>query len=590
MRAKAAKDGLTVRAIAGTYNVLIALDLQPEKRPGCLGFSIERTDLDSGECRWLPNMVRFPEDASTAWLTSARAPLQTFRWGDYTTQPGRRYRYRVVARYGSPAEIIAAGVAAEAPGAQGGLPGGVGVEIRTEDTKAPATAVHFNRGAAASKAYNDKFGDTDPANNPVAMAWLSRGLEEALLDFLGAAGPGDALHAVVYEFQKLNLLDALRAAKARGVDVQVVYHARHKAAADHANDHAERLAAGAAADETEVEGSDHTRAKNEAAIKQTGLDTALGAALTARAANPQGAIMHDKYVVRLTGGAPVSVWTGSTNWTDGAIYGQLNVGHAINDATVAAQYEQSFQLLKGDPAPGPSRTGNAAIARLPADRASIPQGITPVFSPQSSLAMIDLYADVCRNAKLLLVSAPFLLHDTIRKVLEQPTNGALRYVMADKAGSFGPKGEINLFNGDPGRAGVVATMLSKPLNDFQGKLLEGTESFHHAGVHVHSKIILADPFGPDPILITGSANFSTNSTTENDSNSVIFRGDTAVADIYATEFMRMFQHYWLRFRQSQQEAAQPGTGGLALQTIEAWQAKYFDPTTTDFRDRVAFVG
>jgi phosphatidylserine/phosphatidylglycerophosphate/cardiolipin synthase-like enzyme len=56
---------------------------------------------------------------------------------------------------------------------------------------------------------------------------------------------------------------------------------------------------------------------------------------------------------------------------------------------------------------------------------------------------------------------------------------------------------------------------------------------------VHSKIIAADPFGTDPILVTGSANFSENSTTKNDSNSLLIRGDTATMDIYSTEFMRM---------------------------------------------------
>ena len=50
-------------------------------------------------------------------------------------------------------------------------------------------------------------------------------------------------------------------------------------------------------------------------------------------------------------------------------------------------------------------------------------------------------------------------------------------------------------------------MLKSALHDFQGRLLEDEESFHHAGVHIHSKIIAVDPFGSDPILVTGSANY-----------------------------------------------------------------------------------
>jgi hypothetical protein len=188
--------------------------------------------------------------------------------------------------------------------------------------------------------------------------------------------------------------------------------------------------------------------------------------------------MHDKYVVLLKDKVPVAVWTGSTNWTDGAIYGQLNVGHAIYDAKTAALYEESFRLLKGDPDAHDSKSGNAKIAPAPKSRDETPPGITPVFSPQANLDMIKLYAEICAKAKLLFVSAPFLLHSEIRDVLHSPSNGALRYVMADKEGSFGPKGEIKLFNGDPGRVGAAATMLKSPLNDFQGKLLEGRESFH----------------------------------------------------------------------------------------------------------------
>jgi phosphatidylserine/phosphatidylglycerophosphate/cardiolipin synthase-like enzyme len=46
--------------------------------------------------------------------------------------------------------------------------------------------------------------------------------------------------------------------------------------------------------------------------------------------------------------APQTVWTGSTNWTDSELYGQLNVGHEVHDGEVAAAYERYFQLLYKD--------------------------------------------------------------------------------------------------------------------------------------------------------------------------------------------------------------------------------------------------
>ncbi len=603
MRVRASKDGVTMRVIAGTHSVLLALDLADSVRAGCLGFSIERTDLDSGDRRWLPNMLRFKSDGRSGPVTTASAPLQKFRWGDYTAEPGKRYRYRAIARCeATPDAVVAAGILAEKPGGADTLTGGVTVEVRTEDNRAPDTAVFFNRGAAASKAYGDKFGDNDPGAIPAALEWLSRGLEEGLLAFLAKAEDGGyGLHSIVYEFQKPELLAGLKAAAARGVAVEAVYHARVTKAELAADEKAAKAGKPPAS----------TRLKNEAAIKAA----AFPFQPIPRAANPPGAIMHDKYVVLLKGGQPIAVWTGSTNWTDGGLYGQLNVGHAIYDPALAATYERSFQLLKRDPSAADTKSGNEAITPLPGvTRAAIGHGVTPLFSPQSKLDMIDLYADVCGSATLLMVSAPFELHEKIRtKLLSDAGPEVLRFVLMDKEQSMG--GGVDIMNRNPSFAGSVATTLVSPLNDFQGRLLEGKESFHHAGVHIHSKIIAADPLGPDPVLITGSANFSTNSTTENDSNVLVFRGDTAVADIYVADFMRMFEHYWFRYRLSQNEkkttgatgkgkavngvapdaptaaaVSDPSVAGMGLNDTDAWSTPYFTAGSREQRDRLAFVG
>jgi phosphatidylserine/phosphatidylglycerophosphate/cardiolipin synthase-like enzyme len=66
--------------------------------------------------------------------------------------------------------------------------------------------------------------------------------------------------------------------------------------------------------------------------------------------------------------------------------------------------------------------------------------------------------------------------------------------------------------------------------------------------YIHTKYMLIDPLSDDPIVITGSANFLKASTTGNDENMLIIRGDTAVADIYLTEFMRLFTHSEFRKR------------------------------------------
>src|SRR5207237_31280 len=113
-----------------------------------------------------------------------------------------------------------------------------------------------------------------------------------------------------YEFSNASVLDALAAARASGADVAIVYDSKD----------------------------------DPAPIKQRGLD----AVATPRSNAP---IPHNKFIVLLEDGAPVSVWTGSTNITDSGIYGQANAGHAIRDATIAKAYLDYWSALRPDPLP-----------------------------------------------------------------------------------------------------------------------------------------------------------------------------------------------------------------------------------------------
>jgi len=554
MRKTAKSGGLTVRAIAGSNNVLIGIDLDPAKRAGCLGFTLQRSDIGTPAMRFLPNSITFASTPEDTALDTENSPLQKFRWGDYTCKPGTAYKYTVTARYrdgnGTPVKLKDGD--------------SVEVDVTTEDPTQQATAVFFNRAAAASQAYIKKFGDKDPTDLPApknteALAWLSRGLEEALLAFQSqAADKSFGLHCAVYEFQKENLLGGLKAALDRGVDVQVVYHYRHKSSA-----------------------ADKTWKKNEAAAIKAG----LAAVSTKRTQNP-GVIMHNKFMVLLKDGKPIAVWTGSTNWTEGGIYGQLNVGHAVYDPKVAETYEGYFQLLKKDLSDKDMKEGVRGLGAVPS---TVPgPGVLPILSPQSDRTMLELYGSIMANAQCVLVSAPFALADEITKVVMSVPPGKMNYLLVDKEGSLGDKSEITEIEKIPANSVAFAATLPSNLTSFQDKLLkDSAESYHHAGVHIHSKIIVADPFGDDPVLVTGSANFSTNSTMHNDSNSLLVRGDTAITDIYATEFMRMFEQY--HFRGAKKKADDKNTV-ITLSDNDAWSDRYYIDGSEDAMDRMLFAG
>jgi phosphatidylserine/phosphatidylglycerophosphate/cardiolipin synthase-like enzyme len=579
MRVNAFQDGLTVRIIAGTHSLLLGFDLEESLRTGCLGFAIQRTDLGAAanplpvkeqNPQWILNRLRFPKDPLQGDYkpdTSDHSPVQKFRWGDWTVHPGERYRYTVTARYGTWDHLT------DGPSIQ--------LEVGTEDPHSPQSSVFFNRGAAASEAYNEKFGEADPDSLPAdkqqaAYAWLSNGLEEAILAFLEQASDSSyTLHAVIYEFQKPNLLNGLKAALDRGVKVQVVYHSRR------------------------ANPKDDTWSKNAAAIQAAGLK----AVCLPRQASPQSAICHDKFVVLLKNDLPQAVWTGSTNWTDGAIYGQLNVGHAVYDAEIASRYDQYFKLLSSDPQASPLKHELAKLAPPPTN---LPDGsgIWPIFSPQPNTNMLDLYASLSKQATHLMVCAPFELAQQIQHAFENPPAEVLHFLLLDKQSSLGSVNEVKLVSGEAQNEVSIATTLSSPLHDFQNHLFESKESFHHAGVHIHAKIIAVNLLSNDPIIVTGSANYSDGSTIRNDENSIILRGNTAAADIYATEFMRMFEHYYFRALRAQNSTqpspqqpptSQMGThlaadGKMGLNETDQWSLKDYVPGSPRAISRQLFAG
>ena len=114
--------------------------------------------------------------------------------------------------------------------------------------------------------------------------------------------------------------------------------------------------------------------------------------------------------------------------------------------------------------------------------------------------------------------------------------------------------------------------------------------------YVHTKFMLVDPLGDDPIVVTGSANWSDESINDNDENMLVIRGDTRVADIYLTEFMRLFNHYRLRGRAgSGPTELEPGPGvtpaergKLHLRDDDGWAAPFFVPGSPEAKERELF--
>jgi phosphatidylserine/phosphatidylglycerophosphate/cardiolipin synthase-like enzyme len=500
-----------VRAISGTHVVFLAFDMKESDTTGLMGFAIQRTDVTENEITWLRGNKTFPsirpstgyEDAS-----SHEHPFQAFQWADYTAKPGYKYRYRIIPMYGSPGALTEKAATR--------------VTIETEPLASAEHEVHFNRAAIASQAFTKRFpGQTlDQAGAP-AYVWLGRDLVPALLEFIAKAKDSSySLHAAIYELhlpdQKPwpDVLAAFKAAKQAGADVKIIYHGL----------------------------DDETGKTNAQAIAEAKIQGICVPRTNAK-------LMHNKFIVLSRKGKPVSVWTGSTNISRNALYGQLNCGHAIHNAALAKRFLEYWNELEGDPDTNNMKDWADSRNTLPPNDDS--DALTPNFSPRHGRGVFDWWIELASDPKPLFMTFPFGIVKDFRPVFDK-NDGVLRFAMLDK-----------YINGGNAASRAAAIADIERIRRFpnigmalgNNIFVDWIDGWHQEsggiGVNVnwiHTKFMLIDPLGKKPITLTGSANFSEPSVTTNDENMVLIRGNKRVADIYFGEFMRVFAHH--RFRES----------------------------------------
>lgn len=504
MRANDGKNGLTALAIAGSHVVLLGWDMAEGdvKGQGILGFAVRRERHSDGEIIWLSGMKTFesvePHPAPGAPVSSFKHPFQAFQWADYSVSPGEEYTYRVVAMRG-PAHALQRGPEAV-------------LRVATERIDQGKHAVFFNRGAIASQEYVRRFQGAKPSQvGQAAYDWLSRGLLEGLERFIGQAKSGDELHGAFFEFKNKRVYAALKKAKQRGARIMILYD------------------------------GDSQREANEEWLATSGIKS-----LT-RARTRSGNYAHNKFLVWRQGGTSREVWTGSTNLSENGIFGHSNNAHIVRDPAIAEQYEQYWQLLSKDLTKKPTAKTVETISAAPP--APWSGEVSAVFSPRLSLEALDWYADLAARAERgLFATFAFGMNERFVAAYDRPDN-VLRFALMEKKGNgrlyAQQAAEIDRIRRHPNVTISVGNRIA--LNAFDRWLeeLESAVDDHHV-TYIHTKYMLIDPLGADPIVIVGSANFSAASVDTNDENMLVIRGNKEVADIYLGEFMRLFSHYAFR--------------------------------------------
>src|SRR5262249_9419335 len=290
MRFTKKANGVSVRAITGTYVVMLGMDVAKADAKGLLGFAIHRTDPKEDEAYWLTGMRTFeasyPNPPDGALVSTQEHHVQDFLWSDFTAKHGRNYTYRIVPVRGKPKNLT--------------YDKGVSIDVQTEKEAEGKYSVYFNRAVIGSQAYARKFA-VSPSKltgkkKDEAYEWLSRGLFEAIKDFLAAAKDESyGIRAAVYEFSYEPVIEAFAEAKKRCNDVQIIYDAR------------------IAVNKQGVPDKDmesRVTAVQELLHKHDLFEVAIP-----RLKDPRF-ISHNKFIILLKDQKPIAVWTGSTNFSE----------------------------------------------------------------------------------------------------------------------------------------------------------------------------------------------------------------------------------------------------------------------------------
>jgi phosphatidylserine/phosphatidylglycerophosphate/cardiolipin synthase-like enzyme len=539
MRYKQSGAQFTIYVLTGTYTVSFAIDPGENNCDGLLGFSIKRKDETENQEYFLRGFKVFeeviPHPVPGASYSTYDQPVQSFLWEDLTAKPAHKYTYSFYPVYGEPKNLVH----------KDPIP--VTVETENDYDSSAVHNVFFNRGVASSQAYAVRFGNAKPDELPAdkqkeAFDWLSRGLLEAILAFIQSAKDGTySLRGCFYEFHYQPVLDEFKKAIDRGVDVKIIYDAKEN---------------GKAAKGKKKKGDSFPKDVNEQTIKAA----KLGKGNVIKRTQGKSYIAHNKFIVLLKDNEPVEVWTGSTNISEGGIFGQTNVGHRINDKGTASNYLAYWTELSKDPPTKAAKEGDEKIQpdiKEDSTPADLKDGIITIFSPRKSDTMLRAYTSLLGSAeKCACITLAFGVNKYMQKVVEKGTGkSAVIYMMLEKD-------DVNISDvvSQHNVVKAVGSYIDVPLYQWTHETNTRFMGLNTHVIYIHSKFLLDDPLGAEPVIVSGSANFSVPSTTSNDENMVIIKGDKRAADIYFTEFMRIFNHYYFRHVEDMIQAKNnPGT-------------------------------
>lgn len=534
----------------------------------CRGFLIRKRR--NGHDALLHGSVSFEDgatyDPAKPWLF----PLQRYMWWDYYVEPGDVVQYSVVPVVGPDKGHL---------GFADSLASPYTPPLTVDSQTTPHLTAYFNKGIVAAQ-WVSKALSAQPAGSKLVDLVATPGnelrnklaglLRPEILQLLAATrAKGGKIFAALYELNDPELIAALTSF---GADCSLI------------------LANGAKTPDENEKVRKDLRAKTQIQV----IDRLVSSSHFA----------HNKFLVLCdAAGVPERVFTGSTNWTSSGLCTQANNGLLIDDPAVAADFLKAWLRLKaaGNAYPPELVSGNDTAASRALDGGTL----TPWFV-KTSAAQDMAYArgliDGAKEGILFLFFNPGRFQqDPAKRTLLQDIRDRTRDAASPH---FDPglyvRGVVNqqidqltvdeiAAAAGAGAAGAAAAPVSKPVALYEGGkpaqhlshevLVPGNikAKFHDwqkellgaSMVNVHSKVVVLDPFGAKPVVMTGSHNLGYKASHANDDNLVIIEGNAPLAAAYAINIIAIFQTYrWNHYVELHRQDPNAWHGP---QDSDAWQ-------------------
>lgn len=527
--------------------------------PACRGFALYKQlhGKDPEPVHTFAPFVGQPK-AEGEWQPSTRWPIQKFAWTDVGARSGDVARYRVVPMVGTAADLHELEE----------LASDWTDEISVTAQASGELSAFFNRGVLATQSVARRLAGDEPWRKRLKLMintpgdstrnYLSGELRPALLKVLDdAKTAGDIVHAALFELADPELRQRL---EALGAQANVVLSNGDKADGDE-------------------------NADARAALRAAGVhvhDRMTGSRLG-----------HNKFlVITAADGKAKRVWTGSTNWTVNGLCTQVNNAVLIDNEDVARYYRAHWDALvaAGNGFPDALVDGDDIRQNANLEHGSIGTWFAPTHNT------VDL-----ADARALIAAAG---HGILFLMFNPGRRDTLFNAIMDRADPQSEHYDAGLYvhgvlNQDP-EAGAKEPALVGLIH--RGQLDEADpdivlpsqvderfsfwdqEVNRYSLVMVHSKVIVLDPFGETPIVMTGSHNLGPRASSKNDDNLNIISGVSSLAAAYATNIMAVYNAYRWRYVRSQRAQAK-GQQWQGPEDNDSWQDSYYSGPDADAKQR-----